>query len=69
MTVDDLRLHLKRLIDAYVADQAVRTRLLSLVNSPDVPAKAILDELGPFLSGAVSQSDATTVKDIAFYFC
>jgi hypothetical protein len=69
MTTDELRFHLKRLIDVYVLDQTVQTHLLSLVNKPDVPTKAILAELEPFLSGAISQADAKVIKDIAFNFC
>jgi hypothetical protein len=69
MTVDELRPHLQHLIDTYVPDQMVKTHLLSLVARPDVPAKAILVELEPFLSGAISQADARVVKDIAFHFC
>ncbi len=69
MTVDELRLHLQHLINAYVLDQAVKARLLSLVLSPNVPAKALLAEMEPFLSGAISQADAKIVKDIAFSFC
>jgi len=69
MTLDELRLHLQRLIDGYVWDQAERARLLSLVRRTDVPVKALLVGLEPFVSGTISQSDANIIKDIAFHFC
>jgi hypothetical protein len=69
MTLDELRRDLRHLINTYVPDQIAKAHLLSLVARPDVPAKAILVELEPFLSRAISQADAKIVKDIAFYFC
>ena len=69
MTIDQLRLYLKQLIDAYVLEPSAKLRLLELVTRPDVPVKGILVELEPFLTGAISQADAKIIKDIAFKFC
>lgn len=69
MTIDELRVHFTHLIGTYVADPSAKTRLLALVARDDVPAKGILAELTPYLSGRVTRDDATVIKDIAFNFC
>ena len=69
MTIDELRLHLSHLINSHVQDLPLRARLLMLVATHDVPAKGILIDLEPFLSGSPSREDAKIIKDIAFYFC
>jgi hypothetical protein len=69
MTVDELRSHLQHLIDTYVLDQIAKAQLLSLMARPDVPAKGILAELEPYLSGTISRADAKIIEDIAFDFC
>ncbi|GLU35885.1 hypothetical protein WKR88_28985 [Trinickia caryophylli] len=69
MTIDELRAHLRHLINAYVQDAATRVRLLDLVERDDVPAKGILAELTPLLPNAITADDANIIKDIAFYFC
>jgi len=67
MTMDELRTHFRLLIKDYVDEPTAREHLLALVSRIDIPAKAILEELTPFLSGVVT--DAKTVGDIAFHFC
>ena len=69
MTMDELRTHSRLLIKDYVDEPTVREHLLALVSRIDIPAKAILVELTPFLSGVVTDADAKTVGDIAFHFC
>ena len=69
MTIDELRIHFTYLIKGYVTDQATKIRLLALVEQGDVPAKAILADLTPYLSGVITDADARTVKDIVFNFC
>jgi hypothetical protein len=69
MTLDELRAHLRNLIDRYVTDDDAKTRLLELVSRPDVPAKGILADLDPFLLGRATAADWDIVKDIAFNFC
>jgi len=69
MTIDELRLNLRHLIDVYVLDQTLRARLLVLVARPNVPAKDILVELEPFQLGRLNQADSKIIKEISFYFC
>ncbi|MDR0776166.1 MAG: hypothetical protein LBE81_05955 [Azonexus sp.] len=69
MTIDELRVHFVNLINSYVVDSVVKARLLALVERNDVPAKGILADLMPYLSGIVSDADARIIKDIAFNFC
>ena len=69
MTIDELRAHLRHLINTYVQDAAVRIRLLDLAERDDVPAKGILAELTPLLTNAINIDDANIIKDIVFYFC
>lgn len=69
MTIDELRDHLTRLINDYVTDPAATEHLLDLMSRADVPTKAILVGLTPFLSGVIKDIDAKTVGDIAFHFC
>lgn len=69
MTVNELRSHLRQLIDTYVSDQIAKARLLSLVAMHDVPAKGILTELEAARSAAMSGADTRLVNEIAFYFC
>lgn len=69
MTIDELRVHLTSLIGTYVDDPTARARLLALVARDDVPAKGILVDLTPYLSGVVTDADARVIKDIAFNFC
>jgi hypothetical protein len=69
MTMDELRTHFTQLINDYVDEATARGHLLALVNRSDVPAKAILVELTPFLSGSVNDADSKTIGDIAFHFC
>lgn len=69
MTVEELRSNLLHLVETYVTDSEVRDELHSLVNRRDVPAKGVLAQLTPFMSGRVSESDAKIIGEIAFYFC
>jgi hypothetical protein len=69
MTIDELRAHLKRLINTYVQDAATRVRLLELVERDHVPAKGILAELTPLLPSSITDDDADIIRDIASYFC
>jgi hypothetical protein len=69
MTVEDLRRNLLRLVETYVTDSGVRDELQSLVNRLDIPAKGVLAQLTPFMSGRVSESDAKIIGEIVFYFC
>jgi hypothetical protein len=69
MTVEELRRDLLRLVVAYVTDSGVRDELESLVNRRDIPAKGVLVQLTPFLSGGVSESDAKIIGEIVFYYC
>jgi len=70
MTTEELRDHLSRLIDTYVTTSAVREELLSLVNRQEVPVKAVLVGLTPFLvTEHISELDTLTIRDIAFHFC
>jgi len=69
MKIDELRMNFTYLINGYVTDQVTKTRLLALVLRGDVPAKAILADLTPYLSGVVTEADAKIVKDIVFNFC
>lgn len=70
MTIEELRGHLLRLIDTYVTSAAAQEELVSLVNRCDVPVKAVLAGLAPFVSSArISEMDAQTIGDIAFHFC
>ncbi|UGA46991.1 hypothetical protein HU230_0013490 [Bradyrhizobium quebecense] len=69
MTVDDLRSHLRQLIDTYVSDQAAKAHLFSLVATNSVPAKGILAKLEAARSRSMSEVDTKIVKEIARYFC
>ncbi|KLU25895.1 hypothetical protein EOS_12355 [Caballeronia mineralivorans PML1(12)] len=69
MTIDELRVHLKHLIDTYVQDSAKQQQLLSLVARGDVPVKHILAEITPSLSAVIAADDQAILKDIVFYFC
>jgi len=69
MTVEELRRNLLRLVETYVTDSGVRNELESLVNRHDIPAKGVLAQLAPFMSGRVSESDRAIIGEIAFYFC
>lgn len=69
MTVEALRRNLLQLIEGYVTDPAVRGELQSLVNRDDVPAKGILVQLTPFMSGKVTDTDAKIIREIAYHFC
>ena len=69
MTTDELRMHFMYLVGAYVTDPATSARLRILVAQDDIPAKGILAELTPYLSGVITDTDAKTIKDIAFNFC
>ncbi|MEM5327737.1 hypothetical protein VSR34_14180 [Paraburkholderia sp. JHI2823] len=69
MTVEELRRNLLQLVETYVTDPKTRDELQSLVSRDDIPAKAILVQLTPFMSGNVSESDAKIIGEIAFYFC
>jgi len=70
MTTEELRDHLSRLVDTYVTTSAVREELLSLVNRHEVPVKAVLVGLTPFMeSEHISEMDSVTIRDIAFHFC
>ncbi len=70
MTIEELRDHLFRLVDTYVTSSAARDELFSLVNRRDVPVKAILVGLAPFVSSErISEMDARTIGDIGFHFC
>ncbi|MFP3798773.1 MULTISPECIES: hypothetical protein [Paraburkholderia] len=69
MTVEEVRKNLLRLIGTYVTDSSVRDELVCLVNRPNVPAKGILVQLTPFMSGMVSEADGKVIREIAFYFC
>ena len=68
MTIDELRVQFTHLINTYINDSATKARLLDLVRRDDVPAKAILVELTPYVSGVVTDADAGVIKDIAFNF-
>ena len=69
MTINELRLNLKHLVDVYVLDPALKGRLLSLVARQNIPVKEILAELEPSLIGKLSQADSKIIKEISFYFC
>jgi hypothetical protein len=69
MTPDELRTNLTNLINGYASEDVTKAKLLSLVARPAIPAKGILAELHPFLSGAITESDARIVKEIAFFYC
>jgi|GEM_PF-1504551 len=70
MTIEELRDHLLRLIETYVTSSGAQEELVSLVNRCDVPVKAILIGLAPFVSSErISEMDAQTIGDIAFHFC
>ena len=70
MTIEELRDHLLRLIGTYVASSAAQEELVSLVNRCDVPVKAVLVGLAPFVSNErLSEMDAQTIRNIAFHFC
>ncbi|MFP3709478.1 hypothetical protein SB783_36305 [Paraburkholderia sp. SIMBA_009] len=69
MTVEELQRNLLQLVETYVTDPVARDELQSLVSRDDVPAKGILVQLTPFMSGSVSESDAKIIREIAFYFC
>lgn len=69
MTIDELRVNLRHLINTYVQDAATRMRLLDLVERDDVPAKGIFAELTPLIPNMLPSDDANVIKDIAFYFC
>ena len=69
MTVEELRRNLLRLVETYVTESGVRDERQSLVNRDDIPAKGVLAQLTPFMSGKVSKSDAKIIGDIAFYYC
>lgn len=69
MTIDELHSHLTHLIYTYVADSIVRRRLLALVVRDELPAKHVLAELTPYLSGRVTDSDERVIKEIVFNFC
>ena len=69
MTIDELRVHFTHLIGNYVGDPSAKAHLLALVARDDIPAKGILAELTPYLSGIVTSDDAKVIKDIAFNFC
>ena len=69
MTKDELRVNFMYLIDAYVTDLAANARLRILVAQDDIPAKGILAELTPYISGVINDADAKIIKDIAFNFC
>jgi hypothetical protein len=45
MTIDELSVHLKHLIDTYLHDSVTQQQLLSLVARDDVPVKHILAEI------------------------
>ncbi len=69
MTTDELRVNFTYLINRYVTDEPTKDRLLELVERSEVPAKGILAELTPFLSGEITGADGKIVKDLVFYFC
>lgn len=70
MTIEELRDHLLRLIDTYVPSSAPQGELVSLVNRCDVPVKAVLVGLTPFVSNEhISEMDAQAISDIALHFC
>jgi hypothetical protein len=69
VTVEELRRNLLQLVETYVTDPGARDDLQSLASRDDVPAKGILGQLTPFMSGSVSASDAKVIREIAFYFC
>jgi hypothetical protein len=69
MTGEELRKDLLRLVDVYVTDSRVRGELVLLVNRRDVPAKGVLVQLTPFMSGIASEADRKVIGEIAFYFC
>ena len=69
MTVEELRRNLLQLIETYVTDPEVHDELQSLVSRDGIPAKGILVQLTPFMSGRVSEPDVKIVREIAFYFC
>jgi hypothetical protein len=69
MTVEELRRNLLQLVETYVTDPGARDELQSLVSRDDIPAKGILVQLTPFMSGSVPEADAKIIGEIAFYFC
>ncbi|CAJ0807557.1 hypothetical protein LMG19083_04580 [Ralstonia psammae] len=69
MTVDELRVHLEHLINSYFTDADTKAKLLALVGRDEVPAKGILAEMTPYLSGVVTEADPKVIKDIVFNFC
>ena len=70
MTIEELRDHLLWLIDTYVTSSATREELVSLVSRCDVPVKAVLVDLAPFVANErISEMEARTIGDIALHFC
>ncbi len=69
MTTDEMRVNFTYLINRYVTDQATKDRLLEHVERSEVPAKGILAELTPFLSGEITGADGKIIRDLVFYFC
>lgn len=68
MQVDELKKHLRYLIEKYVASDAVkREELLDLVDRDPVPVKGIFADLTPYMKGC-SEADGRIIKDIAFNY-
>lgn len=68
MQVDELKKHLRYLIEKYVASDAVkRKELLDLVDRDPVPVKGIFADLTPYMKGC-SEADGRIIKDIAFNY-
>lgn len=66
MNFDELRIQLRGLVNAYVANPVEKERLLALIDIDNVPVKGIMVELTPYLSGVVSEIDAKTIKKYGF---
>lgn len=69
VTIDELRMHLTRLVNNYVPDVAEKARIFALVARDDIPEKGVLRELTSYLSGVVTDADAAIIRDITFNFC
>lgn len=69
MNANELKSHLRGLVNAYVTNPVEKEKLLSLVEVDNVPVKGIMAELTPYLSGVVNDYEEKIIKDIVFNYC
>jgi len=67
MGIEELRIHLNRLIEEYIDDKILIRSLVATLNEPK--AKYVIAEIERNRTKEYSPESKTLIQEIAFYYC